>query len=255
MKHYDILIAGGGMVGSSLALALSPLGLRMAIVEAVPRAADHQPSFDDRSTALSRSTQRMFEAMGIWDKVAAASTPITYIHVSDRGRFGFAHIDAKEQGVEALGHVVINRVLGEVLGDSLGDATNLDVICPARITAARGGHDKASVTVEADGKETALTCDLLVAADGASSAVRDMVGIGVMRTSYEQCAIVGNLLPEMPMRNRASPPRCSIPSTEPVVSMIPVNIVFFTPSVGGRSGAARPAVCAVSALPGNRVHG
>ncbi|NNF41159.1 MAG: NAD-binding protein, partial [Woeseiaceae bacterium] len=59
---YDIIIAGGGMIGTSLALALAPLGLRVAIVEAVERKADQQPSFDDRSTALSRSTQRMFEA-------------------------------------------------------------------------------------------------------------------------------------------------------------------------------------------------
>ena len=72
---YDIVIAGGGMVGASLALALAPLKLRVAVVEPVPRAADAQPSFDDRSTALSRSTQRMYEAMQLWDDIAAAATP------------------------------------------------------------------------------------------------------------------------------------------------------------------------------------
>ena len=64
--HYDIVIAGGGMIGTSLALALAPLGIRVAVVEAVARKEAAQPSFDDRSTALSRSTQRMFEAMGLW---------------------------------------------------------------------------------------------------------------------------------------------------------------------------------------------
>lgn len=102
-NHYDIVIAGGGMIGASLALALTPLQLRVAVVEAVARGEAGQPSFDDRSTALSRSTQRMFEAMGLWDEVIAASTPIRRIHISDRGRFGFSHIDATEQGVEALG--------------------------------------------------------------------------------------------------------------------------------------------------------
>ena len=62
--NYDIVIAGGGMIGTSLALALVPLGLRVAVVEAIARQESQQPSFDDRSTALSRSTQRMFEAMG-----------------------------------------------------------------------------------------------------------------------------------------------------------------------------------------------
>ena len=101
--QYDMVIVGGGMIGASLALALAPLSLRVAVVEVVARSEAQQPSFDDRSTALSRSTQRMFEAMGLWDDVIAAATPIRRIHVSDRGRFGFSHIDAAQQGVEALG--------------------------------------------------------------------------------------------------------------------------------------------------------
>jgi 2-octaprenyl-6-methoxyphenol hydroxylase len=86
---YDIIIAGGGMIGTSLGLALAPLELRVGIVEAVARGAAEQPSFDDRSTALSRSSQRTFEAMGLWPEIVAAATPIRSIHVSDKGRFGF----------------------------------------------------------------------------------------------------------------------------------------------------------------------
>ncbi|MGA8205399.1 MAG: FAD-dependent monooxygenase, partial [Woeseiaceae bacterium] len=138
---YDIIVAGAGMIGSTLALALAPLALRVAIVEPVPRAAAAQPSFDDRSTALSRSTQRTFEAMGLWEGIVAAATPVTRIHVSDRGRFGFAHIDAAEQGVEALGYVVVNRVLGERLGDALDRTQGLRMLCPARIVGARPGPD------------------------------------------------------------------------------------------------------------------
>jgi 2-octaprenyl-6-methoxyphenol hydroxylase len=203
MSDYDIVIAGGGMVGSSLALALAPLGLRVAIVEQVARDAGQQPSFDDRSTALSRSTQRMFEAIGTWDAVVAAATPITNIHVSDKGRFGFAHIDAAEQGVEALGYVVINRVLGGMLQDSLMSVDGLDVLCPARITGASPGPDIVTVAVDQDGTPTDISCRLLVAADGANSRVRDLAGIGVNRVAYEQRAIIGNLLPEKPLRQRA----------------------------------------------------
>ena len=201
--NYDIVIAGGGMIGTSLALALAPLGLSVAVVEAIARKEDQQPSFDDRSTALSRSTQRMFEAMGLWDAVVAASTPIASIHVSDKGRFGFSHIDAEEQGVEALGYVVINRVLGKVLQSNLSAAKNVDVICPARIESIELGPEQASATLRSDDGEQTLTCKLLVAADGANSAVREMMGISAQQREYGQRAVIGNLLPEKNMEHRA----------------------------------------------------
>ena len=201
--EYDIVIAGGGMIGTSLALALAPLGLRVAVVEAIARKEDQQPSFDDRSTALSRSTQRMFEAMGLWDEVVAASTPIASIHVSDKGRFGFSHIEAEEQGVEALGYVVINRVLGEVLQSRLIALSDVDVYCPARIVSVELGSDQAAATLKSDDGEQTLSCKLLIAADGANSAVREMMGISVSKHEYGQRAVIGNLLPEKSIDNRA----------------------------------------------------
>lgn len=195
-NNYDIMVAGGGMVGSSLALALAPLGLRIAVVEPIARTASAQPSFDERTTAWSRSSQRMFEAMGLWDDIVAAATKITHIHVSDKGRFGFSHIDAEEQGVEALGYVVINRVFGEVLQDALAGVDGLDILCPARIEGVQLAPDRATVRID-DGRT--LTAGLLVAADGTNSAVREMIGISANQVSYGQRAIIGNLLPEIPL--------------------------------------------------------
>jgi 2-octaprenyl-6-methoxyphenol hydroxylase len=145
----------------------------------------------------------MFEAMGLWDNIIVAATPITHIHVSDQGRFGFAHIDAEEQGVEALGYVVINRVLGSVLQKSLDKADNVDILCPARTVAAKLSPERATITVERNGEIFELTSDLLVAADGANSAVRSMLGITADQVSYGQRAIIGNLLPEISLRGRA----------------------------------------------------
>jgi 2-octaprenyl-6-methoxyphenol hydroxylase len=199
-NKYDIVIAGGGMIGTSLALALAPLGMRIAVVEAVARRETQQPSFDDRSTALSRSTQRTFEAMGLWDEVVAASTAISKVHVSDKGRFGFSHIDAEEQGVEALGYVVINRVLGEVLQTHLYSTAGIDVLCPERIEAVELGPESATATL---GNGQSLSADLLVAADGANSSVRDMMGISAQRREYQQRAVVGNLRSEFSHDNRA----------------------------------------------------
>ena len=202
-NEYDIVISGGGMIGTSLALALAPLDLRVAVVEAVPRGAPEQPSFDERSTALSRSSQRMFEAMGLWRQIAAAATPIIHIHVSDKGRFGFAHIDADEQGVEALGYVVINRVLGQVLQENLSGVTNVDLLCPATISAVEQSADFVEVRLAERDETRPLRCRLLVAADGANSAARDMLGIGATRVEYGQWAVIGNLLPEKAPANRA----------------------------------------------------
>jgi len=200
---YDIVIAGGGMIGTSFALALAPLGLHVAVVEAVARTAVAQPSFDERSTALSRSSQRMFTAMGLWDEIKAAATAIHTIHVSEKGRFGFSHIDADEQGVEALGYVVINRVLGEVLQAALVEQHTVDLFCPARITAVNADEQKSIVCVEQEGRVRELSCRLVVAADGARSSVREMLGISATYSDYGQHAVVGNVLPQKAHSNRA----------------------------------------------------
>ena len=203
IREYDIVIAGGGMVGTSLALALAPLSLKVAVVEAVERSAPTQPSFDERSTALSRSSQRMFTAMGLWSDIEAAATPIRSIHVSERGTFGFAHIDASEQGVEALGYVVINRVLGGVLQADLARHSRIDVLCPGRIVAAEVDSGHVTARVASDTGTLALRSRLLVAADGARSNVRDMLGIGATHEDYHQHAIIGNLRSELPHDHRA----------------------------------------------------
>lgn len=203
-KDTDIVIAGGGMIGTSLALALAPLGLKVEVVEAVAPGVSAQPSFDDRSTALSRSTQRMFEAMELWPEIAAASTPIRKIHVSDKGRFGFSHIDADEQNVDALGYVVVNRVLGDVLRGALAATANVNVLCPARIVGVELDDDRALASLDvADGRQVTLKAKLLVAADGANSTVRQMIGITADQSRYGQHAVVGNLLPEKSIRNVA----------------------------------------------------
>lgn len=194
MTDYDVVIGGGGMVGTCLALALEPLGLRVAVVEPIERSSAEQPSFDERSTALSRSTQRMFEAMGLWQDVRRASTPIRKIHVSERGQFGFARIDAEEQQVEALGHVVINRVLGGVLSDALAGAGHVTLHCPEKIASIEPGDDSIAIGL-ASGQT--LSAKLLVAADGARSSIRELAGISVDFKDYGQTAIIGNLRTEV----------------------------------------------------------
>src|SRR6266702_3492194 len=124
-QAFDIAIVGGGMVGASLAAALAPLGLKLALIEAVAHDSASQPSFDERTTALSNGSRRILETLGVRRGVEPLATPIRKIHVSDQGRFGFARIDAAEQGLAAMGYVVPNRALGAALWSRL--QANADV--------------------------------------------------------------------------------------------------------------------------------
>ena len=135
-ERYDVIISGGGMVGASLATALGTLPLQIAVVEPIPFQSAAQPSFDARTIALSRSSQRILASLGIWQDIAAEATPIRRIHVSEQGRFGTAVIDGAEQGVGALGYVIQNRVLGRALWAALEAAGNVNLFCPDELTGA-----------------------------------------------------------------------------------------------------------------------
>jgi len=191
---FDVAIVGGGMVGATLGVALAPLKLRVALIEAIPHNAASQPSFDERTTALSNGSRRILETLGVWSSLNADATPIRKIHVSDQGRFGFARIDAAEQGLAALGYVVANRALGNALWSRLEESPGLKVFCPAQVSNVTA-HDQA-VAVEITGVPTVIDAKLIVAADGAQSAVRGAFGIEAEVRDYEQTAVITTVLPQ-----------------------------------------------------------
>lgn len=191
--QVDVAIAGGGLVGASLALALSQLDLKVALVEAHPFGTAGQPSFDDRTTALSNGSRRIFEGIGVWPLIEREATPIRRIHISDRGRFGFARLDAKEQGLAALGFVVINRTLGAALWHRLA-AQAVTVVAPARVTAVELKEGLRTLQCQlSDTQSLSIDAKLVIAADGARSAVREAAGIGAQTWDYDQMALVSNV--------------------------------------------------------------
>lgn len=191
--RVDVAIVGGGLVGASLALALSGLKLKVALIEAHPFGTADQPSFDDRTTALSNGSRRVFDGIGVWPLVEREATPIRRIHISDQGRFGFARIDAREQQLQALGFVVTNRVMGAALWRRLQEES-IAVVAPARVMASELAPDLRRLKCEA-GSEASVDVEaqLVIAADGAQSSVREAAGIGASTWDYQQHALVTNV--------------------------------------------------------------
>ncbi len=197
-SDFDLLILGGGLVGVSLACALGGQGLRIGLAEAVTPNSDGGPGYDDRSLALAYGSRRIFEGMRLWDRLAAEVTPIHRIHISERGRFGAARIDRAEEGVEALGYVVPSRALGRVLMDRLATLDGVELLCPVTLDGFSVQPDLVQVRLQTDGRARAVNARLLVAADGARSAVRTALHIPTRHWEYGQTAVLANITPGRP---------------------------------------------------------
>lgn len=199
-NHYDVIIVGGGMVGASLALALKQSDLKIALIEAFSVKLDQQPSYDDRGIALSYGSQRIFETMGLWSKLAAHSTSISDIHISDRGHFGATRLSAKQEGVPALGQVILARAMGQVFNQAMLEQENLDLICPANVTELEQTEQHVIISLS-DGQQ--LSANLIVAADGANSTIRRLLNLAVTENDYQQVAITANISTERPHLGKA----------------------------------------------------
>jgi 2-octaprenyl-6-methoxyphenol hydroxylase len=193
----DVAIIGGGMVGASLALGLAGTGVRVLLIESTPFDSAAQTSFDERTTALGNASRRIFSGLGVWDTIAPAAAAIRDIHVSDAGRFGFSRLNAREQGVDALGYVVANRIIGAALWGALTRAPGITLRVPARAEDLDISPTGVGFTLgDGSGGRERVTARLVVAADGAHSQVRVAAGIEAAVEDYEQIAVVANVAAE-----------------------------------------------------------
>jgi 2-octaprenyl-6-methoxyphenol hydroxylase len=228
VTEVDVAIVGGGMIGASLALALEPSGLQVALIEGFAPDAVQQPSFDERTTALGNGTRSMLGSLGVWDELLPLAAPIQNIHVSDAGRFGVAQLRAAEQGLDALGYVLTNRNLGAALWRRLREQPRLARLMPARAAWSGVVDDAAELTIAAVGGSNSVTANgaksnnadpasarqpgawpvrlrakLVVAADGADSAVRAAVGLESIQVDYQQVAVIANVTTSEPHSSTA----------------------------------------------------
>ena len=217
-QHFDIVIVGGGMVGASMACALLPAikrdNLKVALVEAFPlpkkdAVLQYQPSYDDRATALSYGSRGIYENMGVWDELKGHTTGIKQIHVSDRGRFGSARLNAGEHGIEALGYVIENAWLGRILLNHLFEADAISYFCPATVVQLTPDKNGVQLVVSHGGgeknakKQETVSAGLAIIADGGRSDLCAQLSIDTVKHDYQQHAIIANVSSERAHQNVA----------------------------------------------------
>ncbi len=199
----DIAIVGGGLAGASLAVALAPLGYDIKVIEAVAYKAAVQPSYDDRTLAISHSSCRILSSIGLWESLEADATAIRKIYVTELKRPGRVVLDPAEMGLTEFGHVVEARSFGAAVTRKMEQTANIDVISPARVKDIEIGEPRTRLQLETDTGSKELQARLVVAADGANSFIRNHLQIPTKSRDYGQTAVICNITPEIAHEGRA----------------------------------------------------
>ncbi len=190
--QYDVVIVGGGMVGSALACLLGEAGLRVALVDARQAPLDGEavgrghPGM--RVSALTPVSQRLLERLGAWEWIAARRvSPYRFMQVWDAQGSGKVAFSAEQAGVPRLGHIVENDVTLVALEGRLAELASVEVTLGSRVAGLEEVGAGREVVLE-DGRR--LGAPLVVAADGARSPLREMVGIEVSTRETGHVAVV-----------------------------------------------------------------
>jgi 2-octaprenyl-6-methoxyphenol hydroxylase len=193
MDRADVIIFGGGMIGLALAAALDSSGLSAIVVDPADPSLRKDASFDGRTSAVSSSSMRMLETIGVTQHLAEAGCPIRTIAVADGLEPGGLHFDAEDD--KPLGWMHENRHLRNALQARADAGRNSWLLWKSRVTAT-GRADEGVVVSLQDGRK--LYAPLLIAADGRNSQTREAAGIRVARWRYKHQAIVSVLRHELP---------------------------------------------------------
>ena len=197
MQTFDVVIAGGGMVGLAVACGLQGSGLRVAVLE---KAAE--PQFDPaaaasiRVSAINAASERLLQKLDVWSSILALRASAYHgMEVWDQDSFGSVSFDDEQQGLSHLGYIVENEVIHSALWQRASQCKDVTLFAPARLQQVAFGDNEAFITLE-DG--TMMSARLMIAADGASSWLREKADIPLTFWDYEHHALVANVRTDMP---------------------------------------------------------
>lgn len=201
-EHYDLIVAGAGLVGATFGLAAAQGGLKVVLIDPQPFSLQLAPAFDGRSTAIAFATFRMLDALGVGEGLRPHACRMDRILVTDGRRPGaasrpagsaFLRFDADEIGDrtdgEPLGYMVENRRIRMALAEAV-TAAGIEVRAPAAAARIEAGPARTVVTL-ADGAR--LEAPLLVGAEGRGSPVRQAAGIDTVGWGYGQSGVVATV--------------------------------------------------------------
>jgi len=207
-RRFDIAIIGAGIAGTALAAALGGQGLSVALVEAQPLTAPELPAacdlqqFDPRVSALTPRSRKLLEQLGAWEAIAAyRQCPYRHMTVWDAEGTGQIEFDCTEVNAPLLGHIVENRAIVSALLAQVTAAANITLLSPVRLeTCTRLACSSMRMELAEGG---AIETDLLIAADGAQSRVRDMMDFRTREWDYGHRAIVATVQVEQAHQDTA----------------------------------------------------
>jgi 2-octaprenyl-6-methoxyphenol hydroxylase len=188
-QQTDVIIVGGGLVGATLAHALASGGLSSAIVDTLHLPLTLAPDYDGRASAISSSSVRMMQAIGLWESLAAHAQPIWEIRVTDGNAPLYLHFDGADVSQdEPLGQMIENRhIRFAQLGSLAQNHLPISLHAPASITALERGAGFARVTLSTGAQ---LKAPLIIACDGKNSWLRGQAGIRTAQAPYKQDAVI-----------------------------------------------------------------
>jgi 2-octaprenyl-6-methoxyphenol hydroxylase len=197
---YDLAIAGGGIVGATLACALKNSGLSVVLIEA------QHPSVAvarRQAYALSLLSGRILQGIGVWDKILPQITTYQQIRLSDADHPGIVQFHPSDLGMDDLGYVGEHRPLLQSLYEFLADCPNVSWLCPAEVVNVEYQPSGVEIKLTVDGETRQLRSRLIVAADGARSHIRTAAGIGTHGWKYWQSCVTVRIKPEKSHNNTA----------------------------------------------------
>lgn len=197
MQSFDVVIAGGGMVGLAVACGLQGSGLRIAVLEKTA-----EPQFDVsappsvRVSAINAASERLLQKLDVWSDILARRASAYHgMEVWDRDSFGAISFDDDRQGLTHLGHIVENPAIHSALWQRASRCSDVTLMAPSQLQQVAFGENEAFVTLE---NGEMLTARLLIAADGANSWLRNKADIPLTFWDYDHHALVANIRTELP---------------------------------------------------------